>query len=98
MELVLGGLSWKEALTYIDDVILFSSSFEQHLKSLAEVLKRLRKAGLKLNRAKSFFCYRRVNYLGHVVSKDGISPSDEKVRAITTLQRPSCLEDALLEC
>ena len=93
MELILGGLSWTEALTYLDDVIVFNSSFEQHMSSLTEVLQRLQQAGLKLNKAKSYFCYRRVNYLGHIISKDGISPSDEKIRAIQNLQRPVCSDD-----
>ena len=44
---VLSGISWKFALCYVDDVIIFSASFDDHVNHLNEVFRRLRKAGLK---------------------------------------------------
>ena len=49
MEAILSGLHWETCLLYIDDVIIFADSFEQHLERLSEVLTRLQTAGLKLS-------------------------------------------------
>ena len=49
MEIVLAGLQWSECLIYLDDVIVFSSSFDKHMKRLGLVFKRLEEANLKLN-------------------------------------------------
>ena len=55
MEVVLAGLQWSECLVYLDDVIVFSSSFEEHISRLEAVFKRLRKSHLKLNPGKCDF-------------------------------------------
>ena len=72
MQCVLAGLSPEQCLTYMDDVIVFSASFEQHLNRLRAVLERIAKAGLRLKTAKCQFVQRQVKYLGHLVSEQGI--------------------------
>ena len=89
MERVLAGLQWKICLVYIDDIIIFSSSIEDHLKQLNEVFTRLRKAGLKLKPKKCHLFKRKVQYLGHVVSESGIETDPEKIEAIKKWERPS---------
>lgn len=83
MELVLHGLHWKECLIYLDDVLVFSRSFADHLQSLTEVFSRFRSAGLKLKAKKCQFAQTQVTFLGHVVSNQGLQPDArnlEKVR------------------
>ena len=60
---------------HIDDLLCISrESFDDHLDKLEEVLWRLRDAGLKVNAEKLTFCALEIEYLGYVLSKDGIKP------------------------
>jgi transposase InsO family protein len=93
MELVLSGLNWEEVLVYVDDLVIFSRCFDEHLESLQRVFDRLRNAGLKLNKAKSTFACRRVKYLGHIVSSEGIRPDPDKVEAVDGIPTPSSAEE-----
>jgi hypothetical protein len=71
---------------YIDDLLCISrESFDDHLDKLEEVLKRLRKAGLKVNADKLTFCALEIEYLGYVLSKNGIKPQSNKVQAILAI-------------
>ena len=74
-ELVLHGLQRKECLIYLDDVLVFSCCFTDHLKSLGEVFSRFRSAGLKLKSRKCQFACTQVSFLGHVVSSQGLQPN-----------------------
>ena len=60
---------------YIDDVLIFSCTMEEHVKHLRQVLERLRKAGLKLKPTKYHFIRQAVEYLGHVITPDGLKPN-----------------------
>ena len=71
---------------YIDDLLCISrDSLDDHLDKLEEVLKRLRDAGLKVNADKSTFCTLEIEYLGYVLSKDGIKPQSNKVQSILVI-------------
>ena len=61
---------------------MFSSSLEEHLVRLEAVLGKLRSAGLKLNTQKCSFFQTSIKYLGHVVSREGVSVDPEKVEAV----------------
>ena len=78
MDLVLVGLTWESCLVYLDDVIVFGSSFEQHLERLSTVFDRLAEAQLKLKPSKCSLFQRRVHFLGHVVSAAGVEPDSAK--------------------
>lgn len=67
---VLFGLHWSIAVFYIDDVIVYSSIVQSHFEWLGLVLSRLRRAGLKLKPGKCQLLQRKVNFLGHVVTKE----------------------------
>ena len=88
MECVLAGLSGEQCLIYLDDIIIFSSSFEEHLVRLVSVLQRLRQAGLKLKPAKCHFAMKQVVYLGHVISAEGIYPDPSKTAAVADYPAP----------
>ena len=55
MNKVLGPLNWKEAIVYLDDILIFSSTIKEHIKRVRNVLERIKEAGLKLNRDMSLF-------------------------------------------
>jgi len=93
MECILAGLRPSQCLIYLDDIIVFSPSFPEHLNQLAEVLQQLRKAGLKLKAKKCEFARREVLYLGHVVSATGVKPDPSKTRAVATYPVPSDVKE-----
>ncbi len=71
---------------YIDDLLCISrNSIEDHLEKLEEVLKQLHDAGLKVNADKSTFCALEKDYLGYVLTTDGIKPQSNKVQAILAI-------------
>ncbi len=72
---------------YIDDLLCISrNSLEDHLDKLEEVLRRLCDVGLKVNADKSTFCALEIEYMGYVLTKDGIKPQRNKVQAILVIQ------------
>lgn len=82
MNKILEGLSWKTCLVYLDDVIVFGQDFESTLDRLRDVLTRLRAAGLKLSPKKCDLFKKKVSYLGHVVTTEGIRVDPGKIEAI----------------
>ena len=88
MERCMGDLNLTQCLIYLDDLVVFSSSFEQHLQRLEAVFKRLKEYGLKLQPSKCKLFQDRVKYLGHVVSKQGVETDPEKIAALKTWPVP----------
>ncbi len=71
---------------YIDDLLVITrGTLEDHLAKLREVLRRLREAGLKVNAIKSHFCTHNIEYLGYILTREGIKPQPKKVQAILVL-------------
>jgi transposase InsO family protein len=93
MELVLKGLQWKSLLVYLDDIILFGSTVEEHLDRLDEVFQRLMKAGLKLKPGKCELLKKEVAFLGHVVNGEGVKPDPSKVSVVKNWPVPKVLRD-----
>lgn len=89
MDTVLAGLKWQSCLVYLDDVVIFSESFEEHLKRLRMVLEAIRSAELTLKPQKCHFGYEELKFLGHVVSADGVRPDPEKTAAVAAFPVPS---------
>ena len=77
MNIVLGGVEY--CLVYLDDIIVHTPSFDQHILQLREVFERLRRANMKLKPAKCKLLRPSLKWLGHVVSKDGIATDPEKI-------------------
>jgi len=82
MDLAMCGLSYESVLVYLDDLIIMASSFEQLVERFAAVLDRLRAANLKVNCRKCKLFRRKVSFLGHVISQDGIEVQPEKTDAV----------------
>ena len=90
MERVLAGLQWKSLLLYLDDVIIFGSTFRQHQQRLEELLKRFRAAKLKLKPSKCELLRSKVSYLGHIVGAEGVSTDPKKIEAVGRSPLPRC--------
>ncbi|CAC5403419.1 Retrovirus-related Pol polyprotein from transposon gypsy,Retrovirus-related Pol polyprotein from transposon 297,Retrovirus-related Pol polyprotein from transposon 17.6 [Mytilus coruscus] len=88
MTKVLKNLNFKIALVYIDDVLIFSKNFEEHLQHLNLVFTNLRSANLKLHPSKCKFAKKEVKYLGHVISKIGIKVNPENTKKVNNFQTP----------
>lgn len=78
--------------TYLDDLLVVSSTYDEHIKLLAEVSQRLQSAGLTVNLGKSRFCCKEVKYLGHIVGYGKIRPDPDKVSAITEFPIPASVK------
>lgn len=88
MNRVLSPVNGKEAFVYLDDIVIYSSTIEEHLQRLKKVLDCLRGSNLKLKPSKCNFFQESVIYLGHIITKDGIKPNPEKVLAIEKFPTP----------
>ena len=73
---------WKTCLVYIDDVIIFSNSVEEHLKHVDEVLSVLRTDGMTLKLKKCFFFVDSVDYLGHVIRPGLLQVAEKNIESI----------------
>jgi len=93
MERVLAGLQWRICLVYIDDIIIFSETVDEHLQQLSSVLQRLQLAGLKLKPQKCFLLRKKVSYLGHIVSSQGIEPDPKKISAVQDWKTPATVTE-----
>ena len=93
MERVLAGLHWTTCLIYLDDILIFSATVQQHFTRLREIFDRLKQAGLKIKPSKCLLLQKSIKYLGHVVSEHGIKTDSDKTRCIADWPTPSCLQD-----
>lgn len=75
-------------LVYMDDIIIFSTSLQEHLVNLGKILETLRKHNLKIQIDKSEFLQREVAFLGHVVTPEGVKPNPEKIKVIQNWPLP----------
>jgi len=93
MERCMGDLNLQECLIYLDDIIIFSETFNEHLKRLNSVFTRLEQHNLKLKASKCEFFKPEVIYLGHLVSENGIATDPEKTEAVRTWPIPKNTKD-----
>jgi hypothetical protein len=91
MQGVLAPHLWIFTLVYIDDIVVFSKSWEDHLVHLDRVLSTIAAAGITLEPKKCFVGYSSILLLGQKVSRLGLSMHKEKVAAIQELSRPSSI-------
>lgn len=90
MDQVLGyGELEPNVFVYLDDIVIASNTFEEHLRRLQDVARRLHDANLSVNMEKSKFCVSELPYLGFILSEGGVRPNPEKVESIVNFERPS---------
>ena len=80
-------------LVYLDDLLVYSSSFQQHIDNLRVVFQRLREIGVKLNPSKCKLIQASVNFLGHTVSAEGIGTASDKLDAIQGWKPPTTVRE-----
>lgn len=91
MQSILAPYLWLFCLVYIDDIVVYSKSYEEHIDHLDKVLEAVENAGITLSPSKCHFFYSSIILLGHKVSRLGLSTHAEKVKAIMELTRPAKL-------
>lgn len=95
MDRLRSGLTGMLILIYLDDLIILSSTFDEHIRNLRAVLERLRQFKLHANLDKCHFMLPEIKYLGHVITHDGIKPDPSKISAIAEMKTPSNVKELL---
>ncbi|KRZ75580.1 Retrovirus-related Pol polyprotein from transposon 17.6 [Trichinella papuae] len=83
-------LTWSSCLAYLDDIIVFGCTAQEHTDRLERVFQRIAETGLKLKPQKCHLMRKTVRFLGHVLSENGISTDEEKIRAVKEWPTPCC--------
>ena len=93
MQSCLNDQIYQTLMVYIDDIIIFAETFDDHLARLDKALARLTEHGLKIKTEKCSFLQRKVSYLGYTVSDQGISTDPDKVAAVTQWKVPVSVKE-----
>ena len=93
MQAVCGGLRWDICLIYLDDILVFSKTFDDHIERLETVFKRLEDAGLRLKASKCHLFKHKVSYLGHVISEEGVETDPAKIKSIQDWTTPTTVTE-----
>jgi len=93
IDVVLGTLKWTISLVYLDDIVVYSSNFDEHIVNLSKVFLALRKANLKLKPAKCKLADNKLLFLGHIISDQGVAVNPAKVNAVSDFPTPKCKKD-----
>lgn len=80
-------------VVYMDDILVFSTSLQEHINNLEKIFETLRKANLKVSLNKSDFLKKETEFLGHIVTKDGISPNPHKIDGIKRQTIPKTIKE-----
>ena len=86
---VMSGLKWSVCMVYMDDVLVYSKTFGEHLAALEAVFARIDENGLRFKAKKCYIGVHEVKFLGHVVCRDGIKPDPDKTKAIREMPVPA---------
>ena len=78
---------------YIDDILIFSRTLEEHLVHLQRVIERVVEVGLKLKPSKCKFVRKELEYLGHIVSQEGLKPNPRLVDAVRDFPKPTTVQE-----
>ena len=93
MEIILLPILNTFVMVYIDDIIIFSETLTLHIEHLREVFELLKKAGMKVKIQKCRFAQKSVEYLGHIVSAEGIKADPKKLLAVRNFSPPKNLNE-----
>ena len=93
MEQTMGDLNMQSCLIYLDDIVGFSRTFEEHLQRLEQVFQRLVDAGLKLSPEKCHLFQSQLKYLGHNISAEGVAADPEKIQCVRDWPLPKSVDE-----
>ena len=91
IDTILSSVKYEMALAYLDDIIVYAKDWEESMYRLETVLTLLMEAGVKLQPSKCYIAYTKIQYLGYVISGEGIQPDPEKVKAVSDFSIPKSL-------
>src|SRR5207249_3844252 len=80
-------------VVYIDDILIYSKTFDEHLEHLERVFEKLREVKLMIKLKKCKFGEQNIEFLGHIIGRDGIKPDPEKIEKIKNLKAPNNLTE-----
>ena len=89
----MAGANFKICLVYLDDILIFSKDIQSHVDRLRIVLAKLREANLKIKPSKCHFLKQSVEFLGYVVSKEGVQTDPKKVETVKNRPVPHILRE-----
>ena len=92
MDLTLSAMLWSECLVYLGDVVIFGRTFDDHLRNLESVLRRLRGVNLKAPSKCTFF-QKQVLYLVHIISHDRVANVPSKTQKIAVWPTPKNIQE-----
>lgn len=93
MDRLIQKYKWTSIVIYIDDLVVFSRTWEDHLEKIDWVLTEIGKIGLTLDPAKAYVGFKSIELLGHVVNKFGLATQEKKIKAMMDLPIPKSLHD-----
>ncbi len=98
-QVLIRGLNPEEGMpfvsVYLDDILVFSRTFKEHMTHLQLVVERLHRAGLKLKQSKCHFIRQRVEYLGYFITPDGIQPNPQRISAVKDFSTPKSVHEVI---
>jgi transposase InsO family protein len=94
MNNIIGHKRWDYVLVYLDDILIFSNSFDDHMVHLHEVFNVLSDHQFTLNPDKCSLAKQSIDFLSHTITKDSIVPSKERIQAILDIPQPTTLAQA----
>ena len=89
MQATMSDFAFQFLLVYLDDLLVYSKTFDEHMEHLERLLQRVTETGLKLKASKCQFLRREVTYLGHTISADGVSCESGKVECVQNWPTPT---------
>uniref|UniRef100_A0A158P4S6 RNA-directed DNA polymerase n=1 Tax=Tetranychus urticae TaxID=32264 RepID=A0A158P4S6_TETUR len=93
LQRVLGSLLYNGAINYLDDIIIYSKTFSEHLQLLEKIFTLCKDNNIKLKLSKCDFAQNEVDYLGYIISEEGVRPSKQKVKAVEHFPVPSNVKE-----
>lgn len=88
LDQVFGDIKFKYVYNFLDDLVIFSQTYEEHLQHITEVFSRLRSAGLTVNPSKVAFCSHQLSFLGHLVTSQGVRIDPDRTSRIRDFPAP----------
>lgn len=82
-----------DAFIYLDDFVVATDTFDQHLEVLRRAAEKMNQATLSISEAKSQFCKKRIKYLGYILDQEGIRPDDDKIQPILRYPSPKTVKE-----
>ena len=90
---ILQEYKWKICLCYIDDIVVFSNNFSDHIERLETVLNCFHEAGLTMNTKKCRFAYTQLSIFGHIIDSSGVKPDPSRIKPVSEFPKPSTTKD-----